>query len=689
MPPKNESASASFFSTDTSPTLEASIAAMVENISQLVSSSHAHQSATQSQLDIIMKQLTAQYEQNNTLLTTLLKPASKPSSSSSFPKTEFKFGPQETQPRPPKLALPTFNGSNPLDWLFQADQYFSFYHIEPPERLTMTAFYLTGDALSWYKYLYNNNLLTTWDSFTQALTTRFGPSSYDNHQAALFKLRQTSTVTTYQTEFEKLSNCITGLPPDALLNCFLSGLRSDICQELATRITIRAPKPAILPPYRPSPTTSTTPSTTPTTISSGSSSGLLPTPAKPTAHLPFTRLSPDAMQKRRAVGLCFRCPEKYHPGHKCNPPQFLMIVDHEDDLHVTDNATNEPNSPPLTYQSTEVIPFPPSSTDDTFPHFLSLSPAALLGTSSPRALRVTDVINGHYVTVLVNCGSTHNIVQPRVAKFFKLPTTPIPTFSVMIGNGTHIHSHGYCDTVPLQIASASFTIPLFVLPIEGADLVLGLQWLGSLGPITADFSVPTLIFQHHRQSITLTGEPAAVPASASTLHHLLQQHSIASMHALLFEPTAVVPPADPPTTDPHIQALLQEFEHIFATPNHLPPHRPHDHRIPLLPNTPPVNVKPYRYPHFQKQIMTDLITSMLQDGLIRPSTSPFFSPVLLVKKKDGTWRFCVDYRALNAITIRDHFPIPTVDELLDELHDALIFSKIDLRAGSPNPGPRS
>jgi hypothetical protein len=106
-----------------------------------------------------------------------------------------------------------------------------------------------------------------------------------------------------------------------------------------------------------------------------------------------------------------------------------------------------------------------------------------------------------------------------------------------------------------------------------------------------------------------------------------------------------------------------------------------DHRIHLVEGTKPINAQPYRYPQFQKYEMEKLIREMLDQGIIIPIHIPFSLPILLVRKKDGTWSFCVDYRALNAMIVNYKFPIPIIDELLDELGGATVFTKLHLYVG--------
>ena len=140
------------------------------------------------------------------------------------------------------------------------------------------------------------------------------------------------------------------------------------------------------------------------------------------------------------------------------------------------------------------------------------------------------------------------------------------------------------------------------------------------------------------------------------------------------ELTAIQEPIESP-----IQDLLEQFPQIFEKPKVRPPMRDHKHQIILKEGVPPHCQRPYRYPYFQNTEIEKIVKDLLDSGYVRPSQSLFVSPVLLVRKANGSWRMCVDYKGLSKGTMKDKFPIPMIDELLDELQGGKVFSKLDLR----------
>jgi hypothetical protein len=215
---------------------------------------------------------------------------------------------------------------------------------------------------------------------------------------------------------------------------------------------------------------------------------------------------------------------------------------------------------------------------------------------------------------------------------------------VNAANGKWLQSFGACKSVELSIQGVMFSVDCYALPLDGFDVILGVQWLQLLGPIVWDFAALSMAFERDGRIVRLEG-------CGATLYSL--------------EPA-----------DNLMGTLLQGYEDIFAEPTSLPSPRHHDHMIHLLPGTAPVAVHPYRYPQLLKDKVERQCMNMLAQGVIRPSTSPFSSPVLLVKKSDSSWQFCVDYRALNEKMVQDKFPILVVDELRGTRY----FTVIDLRS---------
>src|SRR5215470_4865521 len=113
----------------------------------------------------------------------------------------------------------------------------------------------------------------------------------------------------------------------------------------------------------------------------------------------------------------------------------------------------------------------------------------------------------------------------------------------------------------------------------------------------------------------------------------------------------------------------------------LPPEREISFSIDLVPGTGPISIAPYRMSPIELAELKRQIEELLAKYFIRPSVSPWGAPVLFVKKKDGSLRLCVDYRQLNKVTIKNKYPLPRIDDLIDQLKGASVFTKIDLRSG--------
>ena len=127
--------------------------------------------------------------------------------------------------------------------------------------------------------------------------------------------------------------------------------------------------------------------------------------------------------------------------------------------------------------------------------------------------------------------------------------------------------------------------------------------------------------------------------------------------------------------------VVEEYGDIFTSSTGVPLHCQVKHPIDLTPGVLLPNAPIYRHFVLENDEIKRQIQELLQKGHIRPSSSPCGSPIVLVQKKDGTWRLCIDCRALNKITVQNRYPIPQIDDLLDQLKGAKYFSKIDLKSG--------
>ncbi|KAJ0028613.1 hypothetical protein Pint_35931 [Pistacia integerrima] len=218
------------------------------------------------------------------------------------------------------------------------------------------------------------------------------------------------------------------------------------------------------------------------------------------------------MKERRDKGLSYYCDEKFHPGHKSKTQTLFMLegqplVDEED----MDCSNNSP------------------SQEETVPE---ISIHAMVGAHTPQTMRVSGLLYNKPMSVLIDTGSTHNFLDPQIAKKTGLQVDDGAKFNVMVANGDTLSSTGRSKNTPLSIQGIPNSVDFYVLPLGGCDVVLGSHWLQTLGPILWDFNKMWMKFTQSGNHHQILGEPSkAVTYSTSTLSPSLVRHLIVVIYS--------------------------------------------------------------------------------------------------------------------------------------------------------------
>jgi hypothetical protein len=267
----------------------------------------------------------------------------------------------------------------------------------------------------------------------------------------------------------------------------------------------------------------------------------------------------------------------------------------------------------------------------------------------------TFTIHHQPAVILFDSGATHSFISPTFGTKVGLDFYDTKGTYMIATPGGKIASNQICRDVPIQMGSNLIKIDLIFLNLEGMDILLGMDWM-----------------TRHQVSLDISSRVVEIdsPNYKATILYLPQREYINScVYAIEGIKLEDIP-------------VVCEYLDIF--PDDLPgmpPSRDIEFIIELQPGTAPISKRPYRMPPNELAELKVQLQDLLDKGFIRPSASPWGCPTLFVKKKDHSLKLYVDYRPLNAVTIKKKYPLPHIDILFDQLAGAKVFSKLDLRSG--------
>ncbi|GJR46749.1 putative reverse transcriptase domain-containing protein [Tanacetum coccineum] len=286
---------------------------------------------------------------------------------------------------------------------------------------------------------------------------------------------------------------------------------------------------------------------------------------------------------------------------------------------------------------------------------------------------------GHYTN---QCRKTNINAQGRAYMLrdknaHQDPNVVTDTFyDIEMADGNLVSTNTVIKGCTLTLLNQPFKIDLMPIKLGSFDVVIGMDWLSKYhAKILCDEKVV---------HIPINGETLIIRGDQSktrlNLISCIKTERYISRGCQVFMIQVMEKKSDEKRLEdiPVVKEFLDVFPEDLPG---LPPVRQVEFQIDLIPGAAPVARTPYRLAPSEMQELSNQLQELADRGFIRPSTSPWGAPVLFVKKKDGSFRMCIDYRELNKLTIKNRYPLPRIDDLFDQLQGLSVYSKIDLRSG--------
>ncbi|GJS68945.1 putative reverse transcriptase domain-containing protein [Tanacetum coccineum] len=295
----------------------------------------------------------------------------------------------------------------------------------------------------------------------------------------------------------------------------------------------------------------------------------------------------------------------------------------------------------------------------------------------------TFLLNNCYASMLFDSGADRSFVSTTFSALLDVtPTTLDTSYAVELADGRISETNIVLRGCTLGLLGHPFDIDLMPVELGSFDVIIGMDWLAKYHAlIVCDEKVVRIPYGN--EVLIIRGDSCDSGSKLNIISCTKTQKYI-EKGCQVYLAQVTSKKAEDKSEEKRLEdvPIVREFPEVFPEdlPG-LPPTRQVEFQIDLVPGAAPVARAPYRLAPAEMQELSTQLQELSDKGFIRPSSSPWGAPVLFVKKKDGSFRMCIDYRELNKLTVKNRYPLPRIDDLFDQLQGSRVYSKIDLRSG--------